>query len=47
MSTDSDMRTECDKVDKDRYKRDWVYEFSNGEKKEDTDHTDSGIYDGA
>jgi hypothetical protein len=41
------FRDECDRVDKDRHKREWVYEFSNGRKFDNTDNTDSGIYDGS
>jgi hypothetical protein len=45
-TSQTDMLSEVTKVDKDHYKRDIAYEFSNGRKFEDTDNTDSGIYDG-
>ena len=33
-------------ADKDHYKRDEVYEFTNGRKMQSTDSTDKGVYDG-
>lgn len=34
------------KADKDHFKRDDVYKWSNGKKHKDTDNTSSGVYDG-
>lgn len=45
-TSETSILSEVTKVDKDHYKRDEAYEFSNGRKFEDTDNKDSGIYDG-
>ena len=45
-SSDTTIKTEVDKIEKDRYKSQVVYEFSNGRKFEDSDKSDSGVYDG-
>lgn len=45
MAKKTTLLSEVTKVDKDHYKPDPAYEWSNGEVKESTDGTDSGIYE--
>lgn len=44
--TDRAWIEEVTRVDKDNYKRDIVYEWSNERKMQSTDSTDQGVYDG-
>jgi len=45
-SSETSWLSEVLKADKDHYKKDESYKFSNGRKFESTDDTDSGCYDG-
>lgn len=46
-TSESDLLAEVTKIEKgDHYKKDTVYEFSNGRKFESTNDQDTGIYDG-
>ena len=45
-TSETDFLSEVLKVDKDHYKDEDVYEFSNGRTFKNTDRTDKGIYDG-
>ena len=45
-TSQSDWLTQVVKADPDHYKRDVVYEFSNGRQFLDDDNTDNGVYDG-
>lgn len=45
MPKQTTILAEVLKVDKDHYKPDTAYEFSNGVKKESTDGTGGGVYE--
>ena len=45
-SSETTIREEVDKVEPDRYKPAVVYRFNDGREFEDSDASDSGIYDG-
>ena len=48
MSTETEttIKDEVDKIEKDRYKSAKAYKFSNDREFEDSDSSDSGVYDG-